>query len=275
MYIITQGVVMNKLKTFFKGILIGSSMSIPGISGGTVAIMLGEYDRLLESAADLLKKPRQNLPFLLMMAAGGAAGLLTAARLLTLIFATAAEVPLKFAFLGLAAGCVPAAARQCGVLPITPRKLLLTVVGGAAAAVLTYLPQSTGNPQGVLPQLLCGLLLAAALVLPGISASQTLLMLGMYQPVMARLSQGDFLPLAPMALGMLVGIFISAKLLSWLLRRFSGTYLVIMGFMLFSLTQLIPSPKSAAELAIGLVCCACGCAISALINSHAENHDIS
>lgn len=266
---------MNKLKIFLKGLLIGSSMSIPGISGGTVAIMLGEYDRLLESAANLLKKPRQNLPFLLLMAAGGVAGLLTAARLLTLMFATAAEVPLKFAFLGLAAGCVPAAARQCGVLPITPCKLLLTAVGGAAAAVLTYLPQSAENPQGALPQLLCGMLLAAALVLPGISASQTLLMLGMYQPVMTRLSQGDFLPLAPMALGVLVGIFISAKLLSWLLKRFSGTYLVITGFMLFSLTQLIPSPRSVTELAIGLVCCACGCTISALINSRAENHDIS
>lgn len=266
---------MNKLKIFLKGLLIGSSMSIPGISGGTVAIILGEYDRLLESAADLLKKPRQNLTFLLLIAAGGAVGLLTAARVLTLLFATAAEVPLKFAFLGLAAGCVPAAAKQCGILPLTPRRLLLTAAGGAAAAVLTYLPQSAVNPQDAPAQLLCGMLLAAALVLPGISASQTLLVLGMYQPVMTRLSQGDFLPLAPMGLGLLVGIFICAKLLSWLFQRFSGAYLVIVGFMLFSLTQLIPSPQSVAELVIGLVCCACGFTISMLANNLAENRDIS
>lgn len=249
-------------------------MSIPGISGGTIAMILGVYDRLLSAVSEVFKKPKQALPLLLTMAAGGLLGLFTAAKLLTFLFTTPAEVPLKFAFLGAAAGCIPPMLKSSSALPLSPKKLLIIILGAAIAAVISGLPADEAANVGFLPQLGAGLLLAAALVLPGISVSQTLLMLGMYEPVMESVANGELAALLPLALGLLIGIFLTAKLLSYLLERFSGTYLVIVGFMLFSLTQLIPQTSGTAELLLGLFSCAVGLAISLLLNASEKKHDI-
>ena len=265
---------MNKLRTFFNGLVIGSSMSIPGISGGTIAMILGVYDRLLSSVSDVFRKPKQSLPFLALMAAGGLLGLFTAAKLLTFLFTTSAEVPLKFAFLGAAAGCIPPMLKSSSVLPLSPKKLLLMISGAAVAAVFASLPTASAANSGLLPQLGAGLLLAAALVLPGVSVSQTLLMLGMYEPVMYSVANGDIIALLPLALGLLVGIFLTAKLLSFLLERFRSAYLTIVGFMIFSLTQLIPQVSGGVELILGLASCAIGLMITLLLNKSEKKHDI-
>lgn len=249
-------------------------MSIPGISGGTVAMILGVYNKLLGCASDIFKKPKQAVSFLLLMALGGLVGLFTAAKLLTFLFTTPAEVPLKFAFLGAAAGCIPPMMKTANALPLSPRKLLLIILGASGAAIIAHLPTAAAASGGFLPQLGAGLLLAAALVLPGVSVSQTLLMLGMYEPVMNSLANGEFMALLPLALGLLVGVFLTAKLLSYLLQRFSGVYLVIIGFMIFSLTQLVPQSSGGMELALGIVSCAAGLTISLLLNKSEKKHDI-
>lgn len=265
---------MSRTRIFFYGFIIGSSMSIPGISGGSVAMILGVYNRLLGSAGDIFKKPKQAIPFLLLMAVGGLLGLMTAARLLTFVFTTSAEVPLKFAFLGAAAGCIPPMIKSANALPLSPAKLLLITLGAAGAAVIAHLPIASVSGGGFLSQLGSGLLLAAALVLPGVSVSQTLLMLGMYEPVMNSIANGELIALLPLALGVLIGIFLTAKLLTCLLERFSGVYLVIVGFMIFSLTQLVPQSSGGAELALGLISCAAGLAISLILNKSEKKHDI-
>lgn len=265
---------MNKLQTFFQGAVIGSSMSIPGISGGTIAMILGVYGRLLSSVSEVFRKPKQALPFLGLMAAGGLLGLFTAAKLLTFLFSTPAAVPLKFAFLGAAAGCIPPMLKNASALPLSPKKLLLLISGAAAAAVIAGLPTLSAANSGFFPQAFAGLLLAAALVLPGVSVSQTLLMMEMYEPVMGAVAKGDFIALLPLALGLLVGVFLTAKLLSCLLERFSGAYLVIVGFMLFSLTQLVPQVSGTAELILGLISCSVGLAMALLLNKSEKKHDI-
>lgn len=90
-----------------------------------------------------------------------------------------------------------------------------------------------------------GVLLAAALVLPGISASHFLYMLGIYDAVMEKLSTLDLIPLLPLAAGTVLGIFLTARLIETLFQRHqAGTFLVILGFMLASLRELIPGARS-------------------------------
>lgn len=264
---------MNKLKTFFQGLVIGSTMSIPGISGGTIAMILGVYGKLLSSVRDIFKKPKQTLPFLLLIAAGGVLGIFTAAKLLTMLFATPAEVPLKFAFLGAAAGCIPPMMKNSSSLPLTPKKLLLISGGAVVAAVISYLPLANAQ-DNVFSEFLAGLLLAAALVLPGISVSQTLAMLGMYEPVMGAIACGDIIALLPIATGGVIGTIVTARILSALLDKYNGVFLVIVGFMLFSLTQLVPEITSVFELLLGIVCCLIGAIISFLVSKKENNHDI-
>ncbi len=265
---------MSRTRIILYGFIVGSSMSIPGISGGTMAMILGVYSRLLTSVDEIFKKPKQALPFLLMFAAGGALGFFTAAKLLTMLFATPAEVPLKFAFLGAAAGCIPTMLRSSSALPLAPKKLLLICAGAAIAAVLSYLPTAGEVQSDLISQLLVGMLLAVALVLPGISVSQTLLIFGMYEFVISSVADGNFISLLPLAAGGVIGVFVSAKLLTRLLERFNGAYLVIVGFMIFSLTQLVPEISGIFELFLGVICCTAGAIFSYLVCKSEKNHDV-
>lgn len=270
---------MNNLKTILQGFVVGSTMSIPGISGGTVAIILGIYNKLLYSAGNIFKDFKSSAIFLLCFALGGGIGILTAARVLTFLFTTPAELPLKFAFLGAAAGCIPPIMKQTKMLPLTPKKLLLLTGGIAAAALFAQIPQGTFSEQSsIIADLGAGIILSVALVLPGISASQMLLMLGMYDRVMQSIANGDIVSLIPLCAGLAAGIFLTAKALSALLERFSGIYTIILGFMLFSLTELTPQWSSIGELAIGAVCFCAGFIAAILLNkkenAQTASHDI-
>lgn len=270
---------MNNLKTILQGFIVGSTMSIPGISGGTVAIILGIYNKLLDSAGDIFKDFKKSAVFLLCFALGGGIGILTAARVLTFLFTTPAELPLKFAFLGAAAGCIPPIMKRSQMLPLTPKKLLLLTGGLAIAALFARIPQGTFSEQGgFISEIIAGVILSVALVLPGISASQMLLMLGMYDRVMLNIANGDFISLVPLCIGLATGIFLTAKALSALLKRFDGIYIIILGFVLFSLTELVPQWNNIAELAIGAVCFCAGFIAAALLNkkenAQTKPHDI-
>ncbi len=248
---------MSRLKTIFLGFIVGAGMSIPGFSGGTLAILLGVYYKLLHSVDNIFKDFRGSVPFLLLFAAGGAAGFFTAARIISHLLGTAAAVPLRYAFLGAAGAAIIPVLREAKALPLRLTKILLIIVGVLGAWLITLMPQITlaeGHLTALVMQLVGGILLAAALVLPGISASQMLVTLGLYEQVLESVAAGELLRLVPLAVGCVIGVLLTAKVMSRLMERFGGTYLVILGFMLFSMTELIPSTKSITQLLIGVLC---------------------
>ncbi|MBQ9948982.1 MAG: DUF368 domain-containing protein [Oscillospiraceae bacterium] len=273
---------MNKPSVFLKGLLIGAGMTIPGISGGSLAIIAGLYNDLLNSVSNILKDFKRNSVFLIIFTLGGCAGLLLTASLITHILASPAGVPLRFAFLGAAAGCIPTIFRKSGMMPINPIKLLTIAAGMVCAALISLIPDGVFTlSDGTLSyfmQLIGGIIVAVALVLPGISASQMLYMLGMYNNIMVSVANGDFISLIPFSIGLIVGTFLSAKALSALFEKFSGTFLLVLGFMVFSLKDLIPQFSTTSELVIGCFCTLIGAALTYLI-SNKENkqnkiHDI-
>ncbi len=261
---------MSIVKTIFLGFAVGAGMSIPGLSGGTLAILLGIYYKLIYSVDNLLKDIKNNIQFLLFFALGGAIGFFTAAQLISRILSTAAAVPLRYAFLGAAAAAAIPVMREAKALPLSLSKLLLIIGGMVCAWLVTLLPAislSESDVNGIVMQLLGGVLLAAALVLPGISGSQMLLTLGLYEQVMNSISDGKLLSLLPLVFGCLIGLLLTAKLMVRLLEHFDGTYLVILGFMLFSLRDMIPHSSSSMELTLGIVCAVIGFVIVFLILS--------
>lgn len=273
---------MNKPSVFLKGLLIGAGMTIPGISGGTLAMMLGIYNDLLNTVGNILNNFKRNIVFLTSFTLGGGAGLLLTASIITHILASPAGVPLRFAFLGAAIGCFPPIIRQSKLAPVTPAKLLTIAAGMVCAALISLIPEGVfqviGGPFSFLMQMIGGIIVAVALVLPGISASQMLYMLGMYNNIMASIANGDFISLIPFSIGLIAGIFITAKVLSALLEKFKGTYLLVLGFMVFSLKDLIPQFSTTSELVIGCFCTIIGATLTYFI-SNKENkqnkiHDI-
>ncbi len=251
---------MSRLRVILCGFITGSVMAVPGISGGSAAMIIGVYDDLLRAVSRCFSEPRRNIPLLLRFALGGILGLFLMAGAISKLLTTPAEVPVRFLFLGAVAGGIPAIFRKAGVRRLNASGLVLILSGAAAVLLLASLPEGLFTPgergfADIALQFTGGMLLAAALVLPGISASHFLYMLGIYDAVMEKLSTLDLIPLLPLAAGTVLGIFLTARLIETLFQRHqAGTFLVILGFMLASLRELIPQSAEPWQILTGIPC---------------------
>lgn len=258
---------MKHLTDVLKGFVVGASMTVPGVSGGTTAMIIGIYDRLITAVSRIFSEPRRQVPFLLKFCAGGAAGVVLLAGVISWALDTPAGLPLRFAFLGAVAGGIPLIFRKAGIKRLEIKSVPPILAGVAAVVLLAQLPEGLFSParEGWLAaaaQLAGGVIVAAALVLPGISASHMMYMLGIYEPVMDSVSRLDALSLLPLGAGLLVGTFFTAKALEKLLERHSrGCYLVILGFMAGSLRELVPSGADSVQLLLGAACAVVGFAL--------------
>lgn len=253
----------QSVKIILQGLSVGASMTVPGVSGGTMAMILGVYDKLIAAVSGVLREPKKSLPFLLKFALGAVAGVFAVSGLIALALDSPAGVPLRFAFAGAVAGGVPLMFKKAQLKRLNVKSTLLILAGAAAAVIIGQLPEGLFTQQDGISDaalgLIGGVIVAAALVLPGISASHIMLMLGIYEPTMESISRFEILPLLPLLVGVIVGTFLTARVLERLLERHTrGCYLVILGFMAYSLVELAPVGIRGAELAIGLTCCVIG-----------------
>lgn len=271
---------MNTLKTILNGLIVGGAMTVPGVSGGCAAMILGIYDDLITAVSRAFSDPRRNLLFLLKFTVGACAGVLLVARFISFLLTTPLEVPLRFLFLGAVAGGIPMIFRKAEIRRLTAGNTILILLGVTFVLLLSMLPEGIFSPEkdGVAAMLLQtagGLLLAAALVLPGISASHFLLMLGIYDDILEKLSAFDLVSLIPLALGAAAGIFLSARLVEMLFDSHpQGTYLVILGFMLGSLRELLPHGAGAIQTAAGMLCTIVGFVAVYWLQSGRKSGDI-
>lgn len=247
------------LITVLKGLWIGGTMTVPGVSGGSMAMITGIYDRLIFSVSSFFKRPRENALFLAQFVAGSAVGMLLFARAISALFETQANIPVRFFFLGAVAGGVPMIFKAAGVRRVDVKALLCVAVGIGLVLSLSLLPAGlfkpgSGGVTGVLLQLVGGVIIAVGLVLPGISVSHMLYMLGIYESMMEQIGSMDILPLIPLGLGTVGGIFLTTRILEGLMKRYPQvTYLIILGFMFGSLPELFPGIPSGIFLVFSIL----------------------
>ena len=239
------------------GFAMGSADIVPGVSGGTVALVLGIYDRLVGAvrqgtrglAALLRGRPRDawralaavDWGFLLVLLGGIATAVVLLAGVLERLLEEQ-PVLLSAAFLGLVAGSVVVAADE--VREVTPRVWAI----GTVTAVVTFLV--LGLRAGTLtdPSLLVlvggGALAICAMILPGISGSFLLLLVGLYEVVLSAVDDRDLVSIAAVGLGAVVGLALFSTLLHWLLDHHRDTVMAaLLGLMVGSLRVLWPWPS--------------------------------
>ncbi len=253
-----------------RAMAVGGTMTVPGASGGTMAMILGIYEELIESMGSLpgllaecircgndgcaRRRLWDCLRFLALFSLGALAGMaLLAKGVLSLL--ERYPMAVSYFFLGAVAGGIPLICRQAQVKKITWQALFWPLAGLLMVYGLAALPEglftaglpgaasSPGVPsfRALLFQFLGGCILAVALILPGISVSQMLLMLGLYEPVMEAVSSLRFASLLPLGLGAVLCTLLVTRLLgSAMQRRPQPTYLLILGFVLGSLGELYP-----------------------------------
>lgn len=244
----------DSIFTVLKGLWIGGTLTVPGVSGGSMAMILGIYDRLIESVGAFLHKggnKKQAFFFLLKAGLSGVVGFVLFSGLVSMLME---RFPLAvcFFFAGAVAGGIPIILKAAEVRRPKPLDLVFILVGIACVFGISKIPAGlfsipiTLSMDGVLLQLLCGILVAIGFVLPGISLSQMLYVLGIYEELMNHVAELNILPLIPLGLGAVLGVLLTAYAVERLLQRFTrATYLVIFGFMLGSLPEIFADKEFA------------------------------
>jgi putative membrane protein len=237
-----------------KGFIIGASMLVPGASGGTMAIILGIYDELIHAVSTLRKNFRENAILLGTYTIAGILGILLFSRPL-LAAITLWNKPMLFLFLGAILGGIPPLYRKVKISKIKPVNILVALIGAFIGISTTYLPEglfrlsSSFNLFNFSMLIMAGVVIAVALILPGISASYVLLMLGMYHLTLVAIKEFNLLYLVPLVIGVLGGTFLTAGILEREMKRHPQfTYMLIIGFMLGSLVQVFPGIPGGSEI---------------------------
>lgn len=243
-----------------RGALIGTAETIPGVSGGTIALVTGVYETLISSADHLLRAVRLMIaaifgrggvsrakdelrhvtwPVIIPVLIGmGVAVFVAAGFMETLLHEHPVSSRAVFAGLILASVVVPL--RMIGQkLGATDVALIAAVI--VAAAVLTGLPPGNVSDPPLILVAIAAAFAVCVLVLPGVSGSFLLLTLGLYAPTLSAVNDANIAYLAVFALGALVGLGLFVKVLRWLLEHHRQRTLAVMaGLMLGSLRALWP-----------------------------------
>lgn len=252
---------MTFITDTIKGIFIGIANIIPGVSGGTIALSMGIYDKLIGAVSNFLKDWKKSLITLLPILVGCVIGLIGFAFAIEYLLSEHTFVTCM-AFIGLILGGLPILIRQMkeklrargGSIRISD--ILAFVLLFALAIFLPMLNSEeevlktlTATPGTMAIMFLIGIIASATMVIPGVSGSLVLMILGYYYGIIESIKTfleslkafdipaltNGFLILFPLGVGILLGIFLIAKLITFLFERYGvQTYCAILGLILSS-----------------------------------------
>ncbi|CAN5884721.1 DUF368 domain-containing protein [soil metagenome] len=242
----------DSAKLYLKGLVMGSADVVPGVSGGTMALILGVYEELILSLQSLSQPAflqallsfklgtafeAANGRFLVTLLAGIATAVLLFARVITWLLETQQSL-LYSLFFGLILASVFVVGRRVRRWSVGP---LMALVASAVGAFLLVGLSPTTTPDSPWFLVLSGALAICAMVLPGISGAFILLLLGKYVYVLNAISHLDIVAIVLFGCGAVVGLLSFVRLLGLLFtRHYDLTIALLTGFMLGSLRKIWP-----------------------------------
>lgn len=214
-----------------KGFCMGAADIVPGVSGGTMAFILGIYQELIDAIVTLRWK------FLLLLGTGVLSAVLVLS--IPLEYALLSQPALVWSFFfGLVVASVVVVFKR--VTAWTPTLVVATIFGALCAYIFVGLvPVDTPETPWFL--ILCGAVAISAMILPGISGSFLLVLLGKYEFILSAINTRDVLPIIYIGIGAVIGIVVFARVLKWVFARFHDiTVAVLIGLMIGSLRKIWP-----------------------------------
>ncbi|MBO5142405.1 MAG: DUF368 domain-containing protein [Clostridia bacterium] len=256
---------MNKLIDVIKGIFIGIANIIPGVSGGTLAVSMGVYSTIIEAVNNIRKDFKNSIKTLLPYGIGIIIGIAALSFIISFLFEKY-EMPTISCFIGLVLGGVPLILNKVKDEKVKITHMISFVLMLAVIIVPTLIAIETPAIQVVEMNFLnililigLGIISAGAMVIPGVSGSMILMMLGYYNLIintisgtikaLAKLDFGGLLNgalmLIPFAIGIVAGVVIISKIISKLMRRYpNATYWGILGLIVASPFSIIIKASS-------------------------------
>lgn len=222
------------LKDLLVGALIGIVSMLPGASGAVIAVIFGIYERLILDLAEIRDRLFKDLRFIIPLGIGVVVGLFVCAFGLDALLSRW-ETPMMFFFAALILAQIPEVkgmGDDGG--PMTTANWAALIAGLAAMAVFLWIgltrEEDVLDLDGFVIWILAGIVVAVSKLVPGVSGSTILLAVGMFTPLMDVMTDFKMSALIPLGIGMIIGIFVFAKIVSiFLARSRKSTYMLILG----------------------------------------------
>jgi len=231
---------MNMFKNIIKGMMIGIANIMPGVSGGTLAVSMGIYDKLIHCITHILSEFKESMKFLLPIFAGTGIALVALTFVIEALFQYY-PIPTNLLFIGLIVGGLPPVVTKVKSHKLSFGHILAGLLFFALVVGMAMMGDN-GNRQvtlnlGIVPMIklvLVGIIAAATMIIPGVSGSMVLLILGYYQPIiqqitafctavitldMAGILHGIAI-LLPFGIGVLIGILGIAKIIEIIFEKY-------------------------------------------------------
>lgn len=242
---------MSFLSNFIKGIFIGSGAILPGISSGVLCVVFGLYEKLLNTILNIFKDFKKNIVFLFPIGLGILFGFLIFSNII-LVLLQEHPIPTKSLFIGLILGTLPILFKQSNKKMDLSRKKYNYIVFLATLTIgiVSFLIEGNinvgtsyiANSFSFTYLLICGFCMSIGIIVPGVSSTIILMLLGVYSTYLSAVSVVNMNVIFPMIIGVIIGSFIFMKLIKFLLDRFySETMYGIIGFSLGSIFILYPN----------------------------------
>lgn len=255
---------MKSLSNFIKGIFIGSGAILPGISSGVICMVLGLYEKLLDSILNFFKDIKENLKFLFPIVSGAAVGIILFSNIVLYFFNTI-PCQTKSLFIGLLLGSIYILAQpnsqnqdnnqnnksKCISFSIC---FLIGISLIYLENIINFSSEYVANKFSASFLILSGFFMSLGIVVPGVSSTVILMLLGVYSTYLSAVSVVNMTVLFPMMLGAGIGSIIFMKIVQKLLNKYhSQTIFGIIGFSLGSVFILYPTYSFNLESLISII----------------------
>lgn len=247
----------DKLNLVWKGAVLGLSFILPGISGGVLAVVMGVYDKLIEAVSHFYEswdKFKKYFVFLLFLGIG--------AVLSILLLTNAIEIALNkipiitiLLFVGLISGGVPTLLNKVKG-NINVKNIVFMFCGMALLLVMAFTTANGTNqvinttPVSMIKMFGIGILSSATIVVPGVSGSFLLMVMGYYEPILKIVNEltqfsnltNNIIVMIPLGIGLVIGVVLISKIIDKCLQKYNTeTYSVIIGFVIASIVEVFVS----------------------------------
>lgn len=262
----------EKIILALKGFIFGIANIIPGVSGGTIALTMGVYEDLIASISHFFEKPKKSVLFLIPFLIGAALSILLMSKVISYSL-DKYPFPTIIFFVGLIIGGIPLLTKKIKKKRVKPINILLFLITFGLVMGMALMKEQNNivnltnlNIGSCLILCIVGMIAAATMVMPGVSGSFVLMLLGYYEPIINTVGNlTDFsklghniLVLAPFGIGIVLGIILIAKLIEYLFKKHeTNTYYAILGFIISSVVTLginaFSSPKSNIQIIVAII----------------------
>ena len=262
---------------FIKGIFIGSGFILPGVSGGALAAVFGIYEKLITFLAHITKDFVKNVLFFIPVGLGGLTGVFVLAFPIEYCL-THYEAQTLWFFVGCILGTLPLMWKQAGKKGRSGKHYIIMGVTFVIGSLFLFFGEdlfSGGMALNFFSWILAGALIGLGTVVPGLSPSNFLVYLKMYEPMTAGIKDRDLMVIIPIAIGAIACVLLLSKLMDMILNKaYTGVFHFILGIVFASTIIIIPRNYNylSAGALVCLALCIAGVALGVLMGKLEEKY---